>query len=67
MDRDLCLGCRYLRPLSGGCAAYPEGIPLEISSGAVRHDTIRDDQQGAFVYEPGEPEELKALKRSTSK
>lgn len=66
MEREQCLDCRYLRPLSGGCAAYPDGIPIEISEGEVKHDRVFDGQEGVFVFESGTPEELKALEKKNS-
>ena len=24
----ICFRCKHIRPLSGGCAAFPEGIPF---------------------------------------
>ena len=64
MEREQCLRCRYLRPLTGGCAAYPEGIPMEIAEGEVQHDTVFDGQEGVFVFEPGTPDELKAFEQN---
>lgn len=56
-----CEECKHLRPLTGGCAAYPNGIPYKFSSGQELHDEIEKDQTSTFVFSPGEPEELKAL------
>ena len=30
---DLCIKCKHLDPFNGGCAAFPDGIPFEYSSG----------------------------------
>lgn len=32
------------------CAAFPDGIPYEISYGTDSHTTIRKDQNGDFVF-----------------
>ncbi len=36
------------------CAAYPEGIPVEIAYGNVQHMTVRDDQDNEITYEKAE-------------
>lgn len=59
--RDQCQNCKHLRPLTGGCDAYPDGVPYRYSSDQEVHDTIQKDQEGKAVLEPGEPEQLKAL------
>ena len=33
------------------CAAYPEQVPPDIFSDQVAHDTVRDNQQGTWVFE----------------
>lgn len=56
-----CLNCKNLNPITGGCKAYPNGIPQRIVDGVVIHDTIQLDQVGTFVFEEGEPDEIKDL------
>lgn len=58
-----CANCKHLKPLSGGCEAYPDGIPFKFSSDEEVHNKPAPGQTGTFVFEPGEPEELKQLTR----
>lgn len=53
-----CLNCKHLRPLSGGCDAFPDGIPYKFTSDEVAHDKPEPGQVGDFVFEKGEPEEM---------
>lgn len=32
------------------CKAFPDGIPSEIAYGEDRHETVRDDQVGDYVF-----------------
>ena len=48
---DLCINCKHLRPFSGGCEAFPNGIPFEFSNGEKEHLEIVDGQVGDFVFE----------------
>ena len=48
---DLCIKCKHLDPFNGGCAAFPDGIPFEYSSGENEHLEIVDGQVGDFVFE----------------
>jgi hypothetical protein len=45
-----CLGCGHYR--YSRCAAYPNGIPIQIISGEVDHMVSRPGQVGAIVFEP---------------
>lgn len=47
---DLCINCKHLRPFSGGCEAFPNGIPFEFSNGEKEHLEIVDGQVGDFVF-----------------
>lgn len=53
----ICFKCKHFRPLSGGCDAFPEGIPYEIAELGEDHDTPRADQENDIVFEQGEPAE----------
>ena len=33
------------------CKAFPKRIPNEIAYGEDRHETVRDDQEGDYVFE----------------
>lgn len=58
-----CVTCKHQRPLSGGCAAYPDGdgIPFKFSSDMEAHNKPEPGQTGTFVFEEGEPDEIKQL------
>ncbi|MEI6879925.1 MAG: hypothetical protein WCK82_01180 [Bacteroidota bacterium] len=52
----LCSKCKHFRPFQGGCDAFPDGIPYEISSGIQEtHDVPTPDQENDIVFEEGEP------------
>lgn len=57
--REQCVNCKHLRELSGGCRAFPAGIPYEIASGQKIHDKVIKGQTGEYVFEKGEPYEMK--------
>ena len=61
MDEIICLGCKHRQPLSGGCAAFPDGIPYEFTNGEKEHRKVVDGQVGDLVFEKGDAEELKAF------
>lgn len=42
--------------------AYPYGIPYKFSSEGARHTKVEKGQKGMYVFEKGEPEELKGIK-----
>ena len=57
-----CFKCKHFRALSGGCDAFPEGIPYEIAeTGESSHETPLDGQKNNIVFEPfkDEDEQLK--------
>ena len=55
-----CADCRHARAGSGSsggaltstCAAYPDGIPLEIFIGDESHNELRGDEAAPVVFEP---------------
>ena len=53
---NICHKCKHFRPFQGGCDAFPDGIPNEISSGIQEtHDVPTPDQENDIVFEEGEP------------
>ena len=66
MDDIICLFCKHRQPLSGGCKAFPDEIPFEFSSGEKEHREKVEGQTGDYVFEEGEPEELKALEEKNN-
>lgn len=59
--KEQCSNCKNINPITGGCKAYPGGIPYKFSSGQEIHNEVEPDQKNGFVFEEGEPEELKEL------
>jgi hypothetical protein len=55
-----CSSCRHARAesgssdgtLTGTCAAYTDGIPLEIFIGDEHHDELRGDESAPVVFDP---------------
>lgn len=45
-----CLACGHYQ--RGRCAAYPDGIPLQIISGQIDHMVPRPGQAGDVIFEP---------------
>jgi len=44
-----CAKCKH-RYLGMECPAYPDGIPYELTQGIETHRTVREDQEGTFVF-----------------
>lgn len=53
----ICSKCKHFRRFEGGCAAFPNGIPDEITSGLNDHSKPLPEQENDIVFEEGEPEE----------
>jgi hypothetical protein len=49
----VCFSCKHFR-LYGGCDAFPDGIPDEITSGKNEHSIPLADQDNDIVFEPKE-------------
>jgi hypothetical protein len=50
--RLVCFGCKHFRQFEGGCDAFPDGIPNEITSGENEHEIPLIDQDNDIVFEP---------------
>lgn len=50
----ICFKCKHLRPLSGGCAEFPEYIPSGMGV-LFQHDKPLPSQKNDIVFEEGEP------------
>lgn len=46
----ICSTCKYFNRADGGCDAFPDGIPDEITSGENNHSKPLPDQQNDLVY-----------------
>jgi len=58
----ICFKCKHFRKISGGCDAFPEGIPMEITeTGESDHKTPLKGQGNNIVFEQfnDEKEQLK--------
>lgn len=50
----ICNKCKHFRNIGGGCDAFPDGIPDEITSGENLHSHPLKDQENDIVFEEGE-------------
>lgn len=48
----VCLKCNHFRRFSGGCNAFPDGIPDEITSGKNNHSKPLPNQKNTIVFTP---------------
>lgn len=48
----VCFNCKNFRRFEGGCNAFPNGIPDEITSGENEHLKPLPDQENDIVFEP---------------
>lgn len=49
----VCFSCKHFR-ITGGCDAFPDGIPDEITSGMNEHEKPLAEQGNDIVFEPKE-------------
>ena len=50
----VCFSCVHFKALEGGCDAFPNGIPEEITSGDNQHAIKLKDQENDIIYEKQE-------------
>jgi hypothetical protein len=50
----LSFTCKHLRVITGGCDAFPEGIPDIIAEEGQEHHEPLPDQKNDIVFEPFE-------------
>ena len=60
----ICFKCKHLRPLPGGCAAFPEDIPSGMWV-LFQHDKPFTGQKNDIVFEVGEPDEINVGQKVT--
>lgn len=48
----VCFNCKHFRRFEGGCKAFPDGIPDEITSGENEHSKPLAEQENDLVFEP---------------
>ena len=47
----ICFKCKNFRRLEGGCDAFPDGIPEEITKGVNNHSKPLKGQDNDIVFE----------------
>jgi hypothetical protein len=50
-ENQVCLRCKNFRRVKGGCLAFPEGIPDEITGGFNQHSKPLKGQRNKIVFE----------------
>lgn len=55
----ICLKCKHFRRVEGGCDAFPDEIPDEITSGQNKHSKPLPEQENNIVFEIDENQEFK--------
>ena len=53
-EKLICSSCKHFDRAEGGCTAFPDGIPDEITSGENDHTKPLPDQGNDIVFEPEE-------------
>ena len=48
----VCFECKHFDRINGGCAAFGDDIPDEITSGENEHKTPLPGQKNLIVFEP---------------
>jgi hypothetical protein len=48
----ICFKCKHFDLINGGCDAFPNGIPDEITSGENKHFKPLPNQKNKIVFEP---------------
>ncbi len=48
----ICFKCKHFNWVEGGCNAFPEGIPEEITSGENEHTEPLEGQKNDILFEP---------------
>ncbi len=50
----VCFSCKHFRIFEGGCAAFGDDIPDEITSGENEHSEPLPNQKNDIVFTPNE-------------
>jgi|688.fasta_scaffold382911_2 hypothetical protein len=48
----ICFRCKHWRDINGGCDAFGDDIPFEITSGLNQHSKPLSFQENDIVFEP---------------
>jgi hypothetical protein len=57
----VCLRCKNFRRFKGGCLAFPDGIPDEITSGQNEHSKPLKGQKNKIVFEQMKESDLEQI------
>ncbi|MEN8879068.1 MAG: hypothetical protein ABF311_02770 [Polaribacter sp.] len=60
----ICFKCKHLRPLSVGCAAFPEDIPFGMGV-LFQHDKPLPGQKNDIIFEEGDPDVINVGQKVT--
>jgi len=61
----ICSRCKHFRRFEGGCDAFPDAIPYEITVGTNDHSKPLEFQTNNIVFDEGSRDDLKNLKAKT--
>jgi hypothetical protein len=50
----ICFKCKHFKRFEGGCKAFPDGIPEEITIGDNNHSKPLHGQKNDIVFEKGQ-------------
>jgi hypothetical protein len=48
----ICFKCKHFREIEGGCDAFPNGIPDQITIGDNNHSKPLPEQENDIIFEP---------------
>jgi hypothetical protein len=48
----VCFKCKHWREINGGCDAFGDDIPKEITSGLNEHSKPLQNQENNIIFEP---------------
>jgi hypothetical protein len=57
----VCFKCKNFRRFKGGCLAFPNGIPDEITSGQNEHSKPLKGQRNKIVFEQMKESDLEQI------
>jgi hypothetical protein len=57
----VCFRCKNFRRFKGGCLAFPNGIPDEITSGQNEHSKPLKGQRNKIVFEQMKESDLEQI------
>lgn len=56
----ICFKCKHFRMFKGGCDAFPNGIPDQITSGKNKHSKPLPNQGNNIVFEQEDENQTEA-------